>query len=107
MDIHYETPTVESVTEKLMTVYDPEFPLVDIYTMGLIYQIHIDQFQNLISIVMTLTSPACPAADIIQEMMKNVMIELNPYYTTQIELTFDPMRTIEMIKDEDLQRMFM
>lgn len=103
----YDLPTIESVTAKLMTVYDPEFPLVDIYTMWLVYQIHIDSELHIIDILMTLTSPACPAADIIQEMIINVMIELNPTYQTQIELTFEPMWTIEMIKDEDLQRMFM
>ena len=103
----YETPTLQSIIDKLMTVYDPEFPLIDIYTMWLIYQIHVDVSSHTISILMTLTSPACPAADIIQEMIVNVMLELNPLYNTQIEITFEPMRTIQMIKDEDLQRMFM
>jgi metal-sulfur cluster biosynthetic enzyme len=103
----YQTPITENIISKLMTVYDPEFPLVDIYTMGLIYNIDIDEKTNTINILMTLTSPACPAIDMIQEMIINVMLELNPHYKTHIELTFEPMRTIEMIKDEDLQRMFM
>ena len=45
----------------LKTVYDPEIP-VDIYELGLIYEIQInDEFE--VKIIMTLTSPNCPAAE--------------------------------------------
>ncbi|MBQ7852509.1 MAG: DUF59 domain-containing protein, partial [Muribaculaceae bacterium] len=49
----------EKVVTMLKTVYDPEVP-VDIYELGLIYGIDIDDDGNL-KITMTLTAPACPA----------------------------------------------
>ena len=55
----------EEVVRMLRTVFDPEIP-VDIYSLGLIYKIDIDDDANLI-IDMTLTAPNCPAADFIVE----------------------------------------
>lgn len=45
---------------QLETVFDPEFPVIDIYTLGLIYEINVLPPQNLIHIIMTFTTPACP-----------------------------------------------
>lgn len=50
----------QKVLEVLQTIYDPEIP-VNIYELGLIYEISILPVNN-VQIVMTLTSPACPAA---------------------------------------------
>lgn len=50
----------QKVIECLYTIYDPEIP-VNIYELGLIYEIDILPLNN-VQIVMTLTSPACPAA---------------------------------------------
>ena len=55
----------EKVVEILRTVFDPEIP-VDIYSLGLIYGIDLDDSGDL-SIDMTLTAPNCPAADFIIE----------------------------------------
>ena len=49
------------VIETLKTVYDPEIP-VDVYEMGLIYEINVDDDFN-VEIIMTLTSPSCPVAE--------------------------------------------
>ncbi|MEI7562260.1 MAG: metal-sulfur cluster assembly factor [bacterium] len=94
------------IEEKLQTVYDPEFPMVDIFTLGLIYTITIQEEEKIISILMTFTTAACPMAEMLQEMVKNAVMEVAPEYEILIEITFDPMRTIDMIKDEDLKRMF-
>ena len=51
----------EKIVTMLKTVYDPEIP-VDIYNLGLIYAIDLDDEGNL-KIDMTLTAPNCPAAD--------------------------------------------
>ena len=48
------------IVEALRMVYDPELP-VNIYALGLIYDIQVDDFKN-VHILMTLTSPACPVA---------------------------------------------
>ena len=55
----------EKVVEMLHTVYDPEIP-VDIYSLGLVYRIEIDDYANL-DVDMTMTAPSCPMADFIVE----------------------------------------
>lgn len=50
----------EKVVEVLKSIFDPEIP-VNIYELGLIYEISVLPLNN-IQVVMTLTSPACPAA---------------------------------------------
>ena len=102
-----DTTTLHALLEqKLQTVYDPEFPMVDIFTLGLIYDITIQEEEKIINILMTFTTAACPMAEMLQEMVRNAVIEVAPAYQIALEVTFDPMRTIEMIKDEDLKRMF-
>jgi FeS assembly SUF system protein len=53
----------EKVIERLKEIFDPEIP-VNIYELGLIYEINVLPINN-VQIVMTLTSPACPAAQTI------------------------------------------
>jgi len=55
---------------------------------------------------MTFTTPACPMGDMIEQMVKNAIMEIYPCWDIIIEITFDPLRSPKMIKDEDLQRMF-
>ncbi|MDD7164032.1 MAG: iron-sulfur cluster assembly protein, partial [Sodaliphilus sp.] len=59
--LHLEEETVKM----LKTVFDPEIP-VDVYSLGLIYKIDIDDDAN-VSIDMTLTAPNCPMADFLFE----------------------------------------
>jgi metal-sulfur cluster biosynthetic enzyme len=85
---------------------DPEFPLVDVRTMGLIYEIIIDHESFQIIIRMTLTTPACPAADYLPQQVKDIVQEYYENYEVELLLVRDPTWTIAMIKDEDLKRMF-
>jgi metal-sulfur cluster biosynthetic enzyme len=55
---------------------------------------------------MTFTTPYCPMEDMLKEMIKNWINEILPDYEVILTITFDPMRTIEKIKDPDLKRMF-
>lgn len=55
---------------------------------------------------MTFTTPFCPMADMIKEMIQNAILEVVPTFTVEIEVTFEPPRNQTMIKDKDLQRMF-
>lgn len=98
--------TNTDVIEWMKTVYDPEFPMVDIYTLGLIYNISVDTERQIVHILMTFTTPACPMADMLEEMVKNAVLEKIPQYEVDLEVTFDPMWNYDMIKDEDLKRMF-
>lgn len=97
---------IHNIQEKLKTVYDPEFPMVDIYTLGLIYNVEYDATHHHVVITMTFTTPFCPMADMLQEMIKNAVQEIVPDATIDIHVTFDPPRNQTMIKDPDLQRMF-
>ena len=97
---------ISHLEEQLQTVYDPEFPVIDIFTLGLIYDIEIFSDTETIHILMTFTSPACPMGDMIEQMIKNACYEVYPARNVELTITFDPMRSPKMIRDEDLQRMF-
>ena len=58
----------DAVIETLKTIYDPEIP-VNIHEMGLIYEVKVDDDQN-VYILMTLTSPNCPVAESLPEEVK-------------------------------------
>ena len=96
----------DSIIQQLMTVYDPEFPMVDIYTLGLIYDVQIEEADHTIKVIMTFTTAACPMADFLKDTIINSLAEIAPEYTVILEVTFDPMRSPAMIRDEDLKKMF-
>jgi metal-sulfur cluster biosynthetic enzyme len=95
-----------AIQAQLETVYDPEFPVIDIWTLGLIYDITINEDENLIIILMTFTTPQCPMGDMIKMMTKNVIQEVYPDREVELSITFDPLWNPTMIRDQDLQRMF-
>jgi len=55
---------------------------------------------------MTFTTPQCPMGDMIEAMTRNAILDVYPGRQVMLELTFDPLRSPKMIRDEDLQRMF-
>ncbi len=87
----------EKIVEKLKEIYDPEIPL-SLWELGLIYNIEINE-RN-VNILMTLTSPQCPMSDYLIEMIKDKLIELEFIDEVNVNLTFDPPWTPEMIKEE-------
>ena len=97
----------EKIIEKLKTVYDPEFPLVDMYTLGLIYDLELKKENRVCDLTMTFTTPTCPMADMIMELVKNAVLDVVPEREVNIIVSFEPMRDPSMIKDPDLQKMFL
>jgi metal-sulfur cluster biosynthetic enzyme len=97
----------EKIIEKLKTVYDPEFPLVDMYTLGLIYGIELKEDSKVCDITMTFTTPTCPMADMIMELVKNAVLDVISDWEVNIIVSFEPMWEPSMIKDPDLQKMFL
>lgn len=87
----------EKVVQTLKTVYDPEIP-VDIYELGLIYEINIFPINN-IYILMTLTSPACPAAESIPSEVDSKLRAIPGVNEVTVELTFDPPYTQDMMSE--------
>jgi len=76
------------VVEALHTVYDPEIP-VDIYELGLIYDINIDPSGN-VAIKMTLTAPGCPVAGSMPDMVKDAVGAVESVGKIDVELVWDP-----------------
>jgi len=76
------------VVEALHTVYDPEIP-VDIYELGLIYDIDVDPAGN-VAIKMTLTAPGCPVAGSMPDMVKDAVGAVESVGKIDVELVWDP-----------------
>ncbi len=98
MDTEKRLHLEEKVVEMLRTVFDPEIP-VDIYSLGLIYKIDIDDDANLI-IDMTLTAPNCPAADFLIEDARIKLESIEGLKTVNINLVFEPEWDKEMMSEE-------
>lgn len=103
---HIDNDMKDTLIAQLETVYDPEFPVIDIRTLWLIYKVSQSITQDRISVLMTFTTPACPMWEMIEEMVKNAILDVYPMHEVEISITFDPLWSPKMIKDEDLQRMF-
>lgn len=88
----------EKVVTMLKTVYDPEVP-VDIYELGLIYGIDIDDDGNL-KVTMTLTAPACPAADFIVEDTRIKLESIDGINSVDVQIVFEPEWSKDMMSEE-------
>jgi FeS assembly SUF system protein len=87
----------EKVVQALKLVYDPEIP-VDVYELGLIYEINIFPINN-VFILMTLTSPACPAAEMIPGDVEAKVKSIPEVNDVTVEITFDPPYTQDMMSE--------
>lgn len=86
------------IIETLKTVYDPEIP-VDIYEMGLVYEINIDDEYNA-EIIMTLTSPSCPVAETLPEEVRQKVESLWCVKSSKVTLAWEPPWTKDMMSEE-------
>jgi FeS assembly SUF system protein len=87
----------QKVIEKLKNCYDPEIP-IDIYELGLIYEIKIDDNSN-VYIKMTLTSPACPVAGSLPGEVKNKVKSIEGVNDVFVDIVFDPPWNKDMMSD--------
>ena len=78
----------EKIIQTLKTCYDPEIP-VDIFELGLIYEIGIDDKAN-VKIKMTLTSPACPVAGSLPPEVEGKVKAIPEVNDAKIELVWSP-----------------
>ena len=95
-----EAPTEAAVVEALKTVYDPEIP-VDIYELGLIYDIEIDD-QKSVTIRMTLTAPGCPVAGSLPGDVERRVEAIPEVKGATVELVWEPTWSRDMMSDEAL-----
>ena len=78
----------EKIIKEIKKVYDPEIP-VNIYELGLIYKIEIND-KNVVNIDMTLTTPNCPVADSLPKMVKDNILKIDGVSDVDLKLVWDP-----------------
>lgn len=89
-----------TIIEVLKTVYDPEIP-VDIYEMGLIYEVNIDDDAK-VDIQMTLTSPSCPVAESLPVEVEDKIKGISDVADCKVNITFEPPWDKSMMSEEAL-----
>ncbi len=87
----------DKVLAAIKTVYDPEIP-VDVYELGLIYEISVYPVNN-VYVLMTLTSPSCPSAEVIPGEVEQKLKAIEGVNDVKVELTFDPPYSQDMMSE--------
>jgi FeS assembly SUF system protein len=90
---------IKCIIDELKEVYDPELP-VNIYDLGLIYKVDWDPLTQQVNVLITLTTPSCPAAELIPENIKKQLMTLPKVKNVEVEITFDPPYTMENLSEE-------
>lgn len=88
----------DNVVKKLKGIYDPEIP-VDIYELGLIYDVMINE-ENDVKILMTLTSPNCPVAESLPKEVEDKVKSIEEVNSCEVEITFDPPWSKDLMSEE-------
>lgn len=89
----------ERIIEVLRTVYDPEIP-VNIYDLGLIYRVELNDEGDCLQVDMTLTAPSCPAADFIMEDVRQKLEAIQGLRRVDVNLVFEPEWDKDMMSEE-------
>jgi FeS assembly SUF system protein len=87
----------EKVIAMLRDVYDPEIP-VNIYELGLVYEVRVDESGD-VGVVMTLTSPMCPVAEILPGEIEARTRKIEGVRDVRIDLVWDPPWNPEMMSE--------
>jgi FeS assembly SUF system protein len=87
----------EDVIAAIRECYDPEIP-VNIYDLGLIYDVHVSETSK-VDLVMTLTSPHCPVAEILPAQVKSRVELVEGVDEVDLELTWDPPWTPDQMSE--------
>ena len=88
--------TKDDIIAALKTIYDPEIP-VNIWDMGLIYNIDIDE--NQVVIKMTFTSPTCPMMEEMLEQVRSVVQSVSGDVPVRVDLVWDPPWDLSRMSD--------
>lgn len=87
------------IVAALKTVADPELPMTDIYELGLIYKVDIED-DRMVKVVMTVTAPGCPVAGEFPGWVKNALAGVQGIMDVEVDLVFDPPWTPERMSEE-------
>jgi FeS assembly SUF system protein len=88
----------DDIVQALKTVYDPEIP-ADIYELGLIYKIEIEDDRE-VKIEMTLTTPNCPSAQELPQMVEGAVGSVNGVREAKVNVVWDPPWDQSRMSDE-------
>ena len=88
----------DDIIKVICEIYDPEIP-VNIYDLGLIYDIEISNEYN-VDITMTLTSPNCPVAETLPVEVEQKCTSVEGIKNVKVEIVFEPTWTKEMMSEE-------
>lgn len=89
---------IDQIIANLKDVFDPEIP-VNIYDLGLVYNVDVDENDHA-NIIMTLTAPGCPVADMLVEETRQAAVLVEGIKDVHVELVFDPPWDRSMMSEE-------
>ena len=78
----------EKIIKEIKKIYDPEIP-VNIYELGLIYEIKVEKNNN-VKVKMTLTTPNCPVAESLPKEVKECILNVKDVSDVKLNLVWDP-----------------
>jgi FeS assembly SUF system protein len=87
----------EKIIDEIKKIFDPEIP-VNIYELGLIYNIDVNEDKK-VYIEMTLTSPNCPVAESLPNMVKENILKVPDVKDVDLKLVWDPPWTKEKMSE--------
>ena len=88
----------DKIVNVLKTIHDPEIP-VDIYELGLIYDVFVNEADE-VKILMTLTTPNCPVAETLPVEVEEKVKSLDEVKDAEVEITFDPPWSQDLMSEE-------
>ena len=88
----------EKIITEIKKIYDPEIP-VNIYELGLIYKIEVNEENKKVIIEMTLTSPNCPVAESLPNSVKENILKIEGINDVDLKLVWDPPWTKEKMSE--------
>ncbi len=94
-----ESTLEAEVIQALKEIFDPEIP-VNIYDLGLIYSIDIDETARTVKVEMTLTTPMCPVAQTFPQTVQDKILQLPNINSVSVNLVWDPPWTQDTMSDE-------
>ena len=87
----------EKIVKTLKTIYDPEIP-VDIYELGLIYDVFVNEDFH-VKVIMTLTTPNCPVAESLPKEVKEGAMQVEGIEDVDLELVWEPPWNKDMMSE--------
>ncbi|MCZ6614170.1 MAG: metal-sulfur cluster assembly factor [Chloroflexi bacterium] len=90
--------SVEQVREALKDVFDPEIP-VNVIDLGLVYEMDVSD-SNEVFVKMTLTAPGCGMGPYIAQQAEWAVAEIEGVEDVNVELTFDPPWSPDMLTED-------